>query len=57
MPLFWLGLRVLGLPRFQARLQRSTVKRHAGDERCPISRLWASSSTSPRATPWARAPA
>jgi len=29
MPLFWLGLRVLGLPRFQARLQRSKVKRHA----------------------------
>jgi len=27
MPLFWLGLRVLGLPRFQARLQRRTVKR------------------------------
>jgi hypothetical protein len=23
MPIFWLGLRVLGLPRFQARLQRS----------------------------------
>lgn len=29
MPLFWLGLRFLGLPRFQARLQRSTVKRDA----------------------------
>ena len=27
MPLFWLGLRMLGLPRFQARLQRCTVKR------------------------------
>ena len=29
MPLFWLGLRVLGLPRFQSRLQRSTVTRDA----------------------------
>jgi len=29
MPLFWLGLRFLSLPRFQARLQRSTVKRDA----------------------------
>ena len=29
MPLFWLGLRLLGLPRFQARLQRSTVTRDA----------------------------
>ncbi len=27
MPLFWLGLRVFGLPRFQARLQRCAVKR------------------------------
>jgi hypothetical protein len=29
MPIFWLGLRFLGLPRFQARLQRSTVTRDA----------------------------
>jgi hypothetical protein len=29
MPVFWLGLRLLGLPRFQARLQRSTVTRDA----------------------------
>jgi hypothetical protein len=29
MPLFWLGLRILGLPRFQARLQRSKVTRGA----------------------------
>jgi hypothetical protein len=29
MPLFWLGLRLLGLPRFQARLQRSAVTRGA----------------------------
>ena len=29
MPLFWLGLRLFGLPRFQALLQRSTVKRDA----------------------------
>ena len=25
MPIFWLGLRVLGLPRFQARLQRTAT--------------------------------
>jgi hypothetical protein len=29
MPVFWLGLRLLGLPRFQARLQRSRVTRDA----------------------------
>jgi hypothetical protein len=29
MPLFWLGLRFLGLPRFQALLHRSTSKRDA----------------------------
>ena len=29
MPLFWLGLRYLGLPRFQALLQRITVTRDA----------------------------
>ncbi len=52
MPIFWLGLRMLGLPRFQARLQRAPAMRREAMTLTEIQALGEAVNIAARHTPF-----